>query len=248
MITESFPALITHHSALITSPMNMHELTRVYVQPNNSKIVLLVADGLGGLPLEPGGKTELETARTPNLDALARRASRAEHSGPAGHHAGQRAGAPGPVRLRSSAVSHRPRHSGSDRHRLRARAARRGRPRQLLHARRRRARSPTAGPADRRDESAAWPCACGRSRFRASKFSSSRSRSIASSSSSAATAWAATSRHRSAVPASRRWQPKAAKPGSEKTAEVAAEFITQASKLLAGEKKANGLTLRGFSA
>lgn len=28
-------------------------------------------DGLGGLPLEPGGKTELETAHTPNLDALA---------------------------------------------------------------------------------------------------------------------------------------------------------------------------------
>jgi 2,3-bisphosphoglycerate-independent phosphoglycerate mutase len=34
---------------------------------------MLVADGLGGLPLEPGGLTELETARTPNLDALARR-------------------------------------------------------------------------------------------------------------------------------------------------------------------------------
>ena len=34
---------------------------------------MLVADGLGGLPLEPGGKTELETARTPNLDELARR-------------------------------------------------------------------------------------------------------------------------------------------------------------------------------
>ena len=28
-------------------------------------------DGLGGLPLEPGGKTELETASTPYLDALA---------------------------------------------------------------------------------------------------------------------------------------------------------------------------------
>ena len=36
-----------------------------------SKIVLLVVDGLGGLPMEPGGQTELEAAVTPNLDALA---------------------------------------------------------------------------------------------------------------------------------------------------------------------------------
>jgi 2,3-bisphosphoglycerate-independent phosphoglycerate mutase len=42
---------------------------------NGAKIVLLVMDGLGGLPLEPGGKTELETARTPNMDALTARAS-----------------------------------------------------------------------------------------------------------------------------------------------------------------------------
>jgi 2,3-bisphosphoglycerate-independent phosphoglycerate mutase len=51
----------------------MHELTRELFVKNDSKIVMLVADGLGGLPLEPGGLTELETARTPNLDALARR-------------------------------------------------------------------------------------------------------------------------------------------------------------------------------
>ena len=36
-----------------------------------SKIILLVADGLGGLPHPETGMSELETANTPNLDALA---------------------------------------------------------------------------------------------------------------------------------------------------------------------------------
>src|ERR671925_1726127 len=52
--------------------MKIHDLTRELQESNDSKIVLLVADGLGGLPIEPNGKTELESARTPNLDALAR--------------------------------------------------------------------------------------------------------------------------------------------------------------------------------
>jgi 2,3-bisphosphoglycerate-independent phosphoglycerate mutase len=42
---------------------------------NGSKIVLLLMDGLGGLPLEPGGKTALEAAETPNMDALTARSS-----------------------------------------------------------------------------------------------------------------------------------------------------------------------------
>jgi 2,3-bisphosphoglycerate-independent phosphoglycerate mutase len=39
------------------------------VQKNGSKIIMTVLDGLGGLPVN--GKTELEAAHTPNLDALA---------------------------------------------------------------------------------------------------------------------------------------------------------------------------------
>lgn len=54
--------------------MDFNLLKRL-VQPAGTKIVLLILDGLGGLPLEPGGKTELETACTPNLDALAARSA-----------------------------------------------------------------------------------------------------------------------------------------------------------------------------
>ncbi len=39
------------------------------------KIILVVMDGLGGLPLTPDGLTELETAHTPHLDRLAREGS-----------------------------------------------------------------------------------------------------------------------------------------------------------------------------
>src|SRR5438046_5895855 len=52
--------------------MNIHDLIRGLREPSDSKIGLLVADGLGGPPVEPGGRTELESARTPNLDACAR--------------------------------------------------------------------------------------------------------------------------------------------------------------------------------
>ena len=45
----------------------LHEL----IMPAQTKIVMIIMDGLGGLPMEPGGRTELETAHTPNLDALA---------------------------------------------------------------------------------------------------------------------------------------------------------------------------------
>lgn len=48
------------------------ELMRELHITAQTKIVLLVMDGLGGLPREAGGLTELETAYTPNLDQLAR--------------------------------------------------------------------------------------------------------------------------------------------------------------------------------
>ena len=53
--------------------MDIHDLTRQLHEKNQSKIVMLVADGLGGLPVEPGGPTELEAANTPNLDRLAQK-------------------------------------------------------------------------------------------------------------------------------------------------------------------------------
>jgi len=47
------------------------ELIKEISRPSPTKIVLLVIDGLGGLPSPKTGKTELETAKTPNLNRLA---------------------------------------------------------------------------------------------------------------------------------------------------------------------------------
>ena len=51
--------------------IDVEELRDCYTS-TPSKIVLLVADGLGGLAHPDTGKSELETAHIPNLDALAR--------------------------------------------------------------------------------------------------------------------------------------------------------------------------------
>jgi 2,3-bisphosphoglycerate-independent phosphoglycerate mutase len=51
------------------------DLMKKLATDEGGKIVFLVMDGLGGLPLEADGPTELEAATTPNLDRLAREGS-----------------------------------------------------------------------------------------------------------------------------------------------------------------------------
>ena len=53
--------------------MDIHDLIRSLKASGDSKIVMMVSDGIGGLPQEPGGPTELEKANTPNLDRLAKK-------------------------------------------------------------------------------------------------------------------------------------------------------------------------------
>ena len=48
----------------------MQEFIRDLVQKNDTKILFIVLDGLGGLPFD--GRTELDVADKPHLDALAR--------------------------------------------------------------------------------------------------------------------------------------------------------------------------------
>jgi 2,3-bisphosphoglycerate-independent phosphoglycerate mutase len=48
------------------------EILKPLIHKNNSKIVYIIMDGLGGLPREIGGKTELETAKTPVMDKMAK--------------------------------------------------------------------------------------------------------------------------------------------------------------------------------
>ncbi|MFB9991735.1 2,3-bisphosphoglycerate-independent phosphoglycerate mutase [Deinococcus oregonensis] len=47
------------------------DTVRGLAKKTDSKILMVVLDGVGGLPMTLGGDTELATAKTPNLDALA---------------------------------------------------------------------------------------------------------------------------------------------------------------------------------
>ena len=55
------------------------KLLKELVQPATTKIVLLVMDGLGGLPRASDDQTELEAANTPNLDKLAAEGCLGQH-------------------------------------------------------------------------------------------------------------------------------------------------------------------------
>jgi len=52
--------------------MELLKILKRLRQRPQGKIILVVFDGLGGIPREPGGPTELESAKKPNLDAIAR--------------------------------------------------------------------------------------------------------------------------------------------------------------------------------
>ena len=55
--------------------MNYPGLIEDLAEPNNSKIVFFIMDGVGGLHMGEGTETELQAAVTPNLDQLAKRSS-----------------------------------------------------------------------------------------------------------------------------------------------------------------------------
>ena len=52
--------------------MDIDALLPDLITSSDRRILLIIIDGLGGLP-KPDGKTELELASVPNLDALAER-------------------------------------------------------------------------------------------------------------------------------------------------------------------------------
>lgn len=56
----------------------MQDIVKSIIQKNDSKIVMVVLDGLGGLPMH--GKSELEVADIPNLDMLARNSACGLHT------------------------------------------------------------------------------------------------------------------------------------------------------------------------
>src|SRR3989339_400310 len=55
--------------------MDNLDLVKQVAQKNDKKILMVVMDGIGGMPNPETGKTELETAKTPNFDALVKKSA-----------------------------------------------------------------------------------------------------------------------------------------------------------------------------
>lgn len=230
--------------------MDHLELLRELHQKNDSKIVMLVADGLGGLPLEPGGKTELETANTPQLDALAKRGvlggsipvkpGITPGSGPG--HLGLFGYDPlqfiiGRGALEATGIGF---ELGPNDVAIRANFCTLDAAGNITDRRAGRISSEESAPLAIRLRQVKIPGVevfvepVKEHRFVVVLRGPGLGGHVAD-----------TDPQRTGVPP---LQPQATKPDSEKTAQVAAEFVKQANVLLKDEKKANGMTLRGFSA
>lgn len=216
---------------------------------NETKIVLVVADGLGGLPLTPGGLTELETANTPNLDALAKigvcggsipvKSGITPGSGPG--HLGLFGYDPlkyviGRGALEATGIGF---SMGPDDVAIRANFCTLDSAGLIVDRRARRIDSAESGPLATRLNDVKIPGVetfvkpVKEHRFVVVFRGPGLGDDVDD-----------TDPQQTNVPP---LSPRARSAGSEKTAQIAAEFIKQAHKLLSGESKANGCTLRGFS-
>ena len=86
--------------------MNADQVYHQLLVPNDSKLALVVLDGLGDIATESTGfRTPLEAARTPNLDMLAKRSALGRMIPVApGITPGQRPRSPRVVRLRPARI------------------------------------------------------------------------------------------------------------------------------------------------
>lgn len=230
--------------------MDMHELTRQLHVKNDSKIVMLVADGLGGLPQHPGGLTELETAKTPNLDALAKKGilgssipvkpGIAPGSGPG--HLGLFGYDPlkyliGRGALEATGIGFELKEGDVA---IRANFCTIDAEGNITDRRAGRIPTEESAPLAIKLREVSIPGVevfvepVKEHRFVVVFRGSELGGHVAD-----------TDPQATGVPP---LEPRATNPDSEKTAQIAAEFVKQAKKLLAGEKKANCCTLRGFSA